>query len=283
VAQPDELLEIRTAIVTPGYFRALGAPLDAGRLLDHRDHAEAPPATLVNRAAVERWFDGESPLGRRLMLRGEPREVVGVIGDLPQHGLDRPAEPVAYYPHPQLPGRSLQMVVRTSGDPLALAPDVRRLVRDVDPELPLAEPRPLSSIVAGSVAQPRFYAALLALFAAVALVLALVGIFGVTSYSVAQRRREIGIRIALGARRRGVVALVMRRALALCAVGLAAGAAVAFGATRVMESQLFGVTATDPATFAAVLGLLAASAAAASLVPARRAAAVDPVVALRGE
>jgi putative ABC transport system permease protein len=175
------------------------------------------------------------------------------------------------------------MVVRTSGDPLALAPDIRRLVREVDPELPLAEPRPLSSIVAGSVAQPRFYAALLGLFAAVALALALVGIFGVTSYSVAQRRREIGIRIALGARRRGVVALVMRRALALCAVGLAAGAAVAFGATRVMESQLFGVTASDPATFAAVLALLAASAAAASLVPARRAAAVDPVVALRGE
>ena len=282
-ARPEELLEIRTAFVTPGYFRALGAPLLAGRPLDRRDHAEAPLVVVVNQAAVERWFDGESPLGRRMLLRGEPREVVGVVGDLPQLGLDRPAEPVAYYPHPQLPGRTLQMVVRTSGEPLALAGDVRRLVREVDSELPLAAPRPLSDVVAESVARPRFYTTLLGLFAAVALVLALVGIFGVMSYSVAQRTREIGVRIALGARRREVVAMVLRRALALAGIGLLAGLLVALAATRVMESQLFGVTATDPWTFAGVLALLAASAVAASLVPARRAAAVDPVVALRGE
>jgi putative ABC transport system permease protein len=279
----DDLLEIRAAWVTPGYFQALGTHLLAGRSLDERDREGAAPVVLVNEAAVERWFDGASPVGRRLELNGVPREVVGVVGDLPHLGLDQASEPTTYLPHAQLPGRTLQMVVRSSGDPLALTPDVRRLLREIDPELPVAEPEPLASVVASSVAQPRFYATLLALFAAVALVLALVGIFGVMSYAVAQRTREIGIRMALGARRRAMVAMVLRRALALCGVGLAAGAAVALAATRVMESQLFGVTATDPWTFVVVLALLAASAMVASLVPARRAAAVDPMVALRGE
>ncbi|HEX2165381.1 MAG TPA: ABC transporter permease [Thermoanaerobaculia bacterium] len=282
--RPDELLEIRTVWATPGYLAAIGTPLLAGRSFGDEDREGSAPVVLVNRAAVERWFDGESPLGRRLQLRGESREVVGVVGDLPQLGLDRPAEPVAYYPYAQLPGRTLAMVVRSaSGDPLALAGDVRRLVRRVDPELPVAEPQPLSSLVDGSLAPARFYAALLGLFAAVALALALVGIFGVMSYAVAQRTREIGIRIALGARRGEVLGMVLRRALLVAGAGLLAGALVALAATRVMASQLFGVSATDPWTFAAVLVLLAASAAAASLVPARRAASIDPMLALRAD
>jgi putative ABC transport system permease protein len=280
---PDEVLEIRTAWVTPGYFRALGTPVIAGRPFGAGDREGAPLVTVINQAAVERWFDGESPLGRRLGLRGEPREVVGVVADLPQLGLDRPAEPVAYYPHAQLPGRTISLVVRSEGDPAALVPEVRRLVRQLDADLPLAEPQPLESLVAESVARPRFYAGLLALFASVALALALVGIFGVMSYVVAQRRREIGIRIAMGARQREVVRMVLLRALALTGGGLALGLLVALASTQALESQLYGVSATDPWTFAAVLALLAVSAAAASVVPARRAARVDPVVALRGE
>ena len=199
---------------TPDYFKAIGAPLKRGRLFTDLDQPKSPPVALLNEAAVRRWFPGQDPIGKRV-LSGGPREVVGIVGDVLQRTPGQPAAPQMFLPYTQRTGRSVRVIVRAQGDPLALAPSVREQIRALDPNLPLAEATPLQEMVSRSVARPRFYMSLLTLFAAVALALSATGIFGVMSYAVAQQSKEIGIRMALGARASDVLRSVVGRALAL--------------------------------------------------------------------
>ena len=275
------LPEMRVVRVTPTYFAALGTPLLGGRMLDERDDADAPLVVLFNRAAIGRWFPDGDPVGERILLGGTPREVVGVVGDVLQGAPNAPVEPEMYMPYAQSTGRSLALVVRGRGDMTALAPDIRRTVHALDAQLPVESIDPLTTVFSDAVARPRFFTLLLTLFAGLALVLAVVGIFGVMSFLVAQRAHEISIRMALGADRGRVIAMVVGSALRVAAIGLAAGLALALALGGVVRSQLFGVQPADPVTIAAVIVLLGGSAALASFIPARRAARMQPAAALR--
>ena len=278
---PNINAEIGMASVTPEYFKAIGTPLVRGRGLTDTDVATTQRVVLINEAGAKLWFPGEDPIGKRPVAGGFEREIVGIIADVLQRNPGQPALPQMYAPLAQRTTRTLRFVVRSAGDPLTLAPAVRNIVRTLDPNLPLADITPLDNLLTTSMARPRFYTSLLTLFAGVGLALAAIGIFGVLSYSVAQRSREISIRMALGAPASGVVRMIVRHAMALAIVGVAVGVVGAMALGRVIRSQLFGVSVTDPLTFGAVILMLLASAAAASYLPARRAAAVDPASALR--
>jgi putative ABC transport system permease protein len=277
---PDVNQEIAVASVTPDYFRAIGAPLRRGRMIDIRDHATAPLVALINEAGARKWFPDQDPLGRRVNI-GNVLEVVGIVGDVRQQNPGEPAAAQLFVPYAQRTSRSVRTVVRASGDPLALAGAIREQVRALDPNLPVGEFSPLDQVVARAVARPRFYTSLLTLFAAVALGLAATGVFGVMSYTVALRAREISIRMALGARTGDVLRSVVGRALALAGVGVVLGIAAALALGRVIQNQLFGVGLFDPVTLASVIAVLFASAGLASYLPARRAAGVDPASAFR--
>ena len=227
------------------------------------------------------WFDGANPIGRHVTAGPGSREIVGVVGDVLQRNPRVPAAPQLLLPFAQLPGRTVRFVVRTPGDPGPLMAEVQARMRALDPSLAVAELEPLDRLVAESVARPRFYAALVALFAALGLTLAAIGIFGVSSYTVVQQSREIGIRMALGARASEVVWLVVRRAVGLAGFGLALGLGVSGAFSRVLRTELFGVSPLDPLTLASVIAVLGAAAVAASYLPARRAAALDPNTVLR--
>jgi putative ABC transport system permease protein len=279
---PDVNQEIAVVSVTPDYFRTIGIALRRGRVFTDRDRNDAPQVAIINEAAIRRWFPNQDPIGRRVKLSGRSYEVVGVVADVLQRNPGEPAAPQLFMAYAQVTTRTIRIVMRTAGDPLALAPSVRNEIRAIDPNLAIAEFTPLDQLVARSVARPRFYTALLALFAGVALALAATGIFGVMSYAVAQRAREISIRMALGARTGSVILLIVGRAVALAALGLAIGIAAALALGRVIRQQLFGVPLVDPITLGVVVLVLIASATIASLVPARRAAGLDPGTALRG-
>jgi predicted lysophospholipase L1 biosynthesis ABC-type transport system permease subunit len=246
---------------------------------------------VVSATAGRMLFDGADPLGHRFDLgtgmglgRGRVGgEVVGVVGDVKDASLRAPARPLVYAVHRQFPVGYLQVVLRTTGDPLALAEPARRAVAEVDPNVPLYQVRTLEQLLGASVAQARFMTMVLGLFATIALVLAAVGIYGVIAYAVAQRTRELGIRLALGARAADILWLILRQGAVLGGLGVALGLAGALLATRALERLLYQVTPSDPSTFTAgAVGLLAV-ALVASYLPARRAAGVDPVEALRHE
>ena len=277
---PDVNQEIAVASGTPEYFKAIGAPLIRGRLFTEADQPKSPMVALLNEAAAKKWFPNQDPIGRRV-LSGGPREVVGIVGDVLQRTPGQPAVAQMFVPYAQRTGRTIRLIVRTNGDPMTLASAVREQVRALDPNLPLPQATPLQDVVARSVARPRFYMSLLTLFAAVALVLSATGIFGVMSYSVAQQSKEIGIRMALGASALDVLRSIVGRALALAGLGVIVGIAAALVLANLIRSQLFGVSAFDPATVAAVVVVLLVSAALASLLPASRAARIDPVRAFR--
>ena len=277
---PDVNQEIAVASGTPEYFKAIGAPLIRGRLFTEADQPKSPMVALLNEAAAKKWFPNQDPIGRRV-LSGGPREVVGIVGDVLQRTPGQPAVAQMFVPYAQRTGRTIRLIVRTNGDPMTLASAVREQVRALDPNLPLPQATPLQDVVARSVARPRFYMSLLTLFAAVALVLSATGIFGVMSYSVAQQSKEIGIRMALGASALDVLRSIVGRALALAGLGVIVGIAAALVLANVIRNQLFGVSAFDPATVAAVVVVLLVSAALASLLPASRAARIDPVRAFR--
>ena len=277
---PDVNQEIAVASATPDYFKAIGAPLKRGRLINELDQPKSPPVVLINEAGVRKWFPDQDPIGKRV-LSGGPRTVVGIVGDVLQRTPGQPAVPQLFMPYSQRTSRTIRLVVRTGGDPLALAPAVREQIRALDPNVPLGQVTPLRDTVSRSVARPRFYMSLLTLFAAVALLLSATGIFGVMSYAVTQQSKEIGIRMALGARAGDVVRSVVGRALRLAGLGVIAGVAAALILGGIIRSQLFGVSVFDPATLAAVILVLMASAALASLLPASRAARIDPVATFR--
>ena len=278
---PDVNQEIAVASVTADYFRAIGSPLQRGRLFTALDHEKAPPVALINEAAAKRWFPNQDPIGRRVVSGPSPREVVGIVGDVLQRNPGQPAVPQMFLPYAQRTSRSVRLIVRAQGDAIALAPAVRDQIRSLDPNLPLADVVPLNDMVSRSIARPRFYMSLLTLFAAVALALSATGIFGVMSYTVAQQSKEIGIRIALGARTGDVLRGIVGRALTLAGAGVGAGIIVALALGRLIRNQLFGVNVFDPLTLTVVITVLLASAAVASLLPARRAASIDPMHAFR--
>ena len=277
---PNVNAEIGVARVTPEYFQAIGTPMVRGRMFSEQDGPGSPLVAVINEAGMKFWFGGEDPVGRTIVT-GTERQIVGVVSDVLQRNPGQPAQPQLYLPWAQSTTRSVRFIVRGTGDPLALAPAIRSEVRALDPNLPLMEFLPLGDLVSESMARPRFYTALLTLFAAVALALAGTGIFGVMSYSVAQRSREISIRMALGAQAAGVVRMIVSRAMLLAAIGVGIGVVASMLLGRVLRSQLFGVSSWDPVTIVAVVLVLVTSALVASWWPARRAAAVDPVNALR--
>jgi len=277
-------------IVGGDYFRAAGIPLVSGRPFDGHDNAASPHVLVISHSLARQLWPHDDPLGKHI----DPGfgdagwyTVVGVAGDVKQVGLEESASPAIYLPYEQSPVPFLMadmtLVVRTASDPLSAAPDVRRAIESVDPELPLFDVASMEQRVYRSVSEPRLNTALLAIFAALALILATVGIYGVMSYMVTQRTREIGLRMALGAGRgevlRGVLAQGARRAIAGIAIGLLGSLIL----TRFLSTLLFGVRATDPVTFVAVPTLLAAVALLASYIPARRATRIDPMAALRCE
>jgi putative ABC transport system permease protein len=274
-----------TFSISPDYFRAMGIPLFRGRYPTEQDTPGATPVILVSRMMAERYWPNADPIGQSLTLTGEtaPREIIGVVGDVKSLSLERDPQPAAYIPYLQSNWPLSVLVVRADGDPLSLAGAVRRSVQAVDPELPLYDVKTMSGWLSESVARRRFALFLLATFAAVALALAALGIFGVISYTVAQRTQEIGIRMALGAQTGDVLRLIIRQGMALTICGVALGLIASFALTRFMESLLYGVSATDPVTLAFVSLLLALVALVACYVPARRAMKVDPMIALRYE
>jgi putative ABC transport system permease protein len=262
-------------------------PVVRGRSFDERDDADSPMVAVINETLARKAFAGEDPVGKRLTVwRDEkfPREIVGVVGEAKPEGLDSDPMFQIYVPERQdAAWGGLSLVVRTQGDPAALTQAVRGEVRALDPAQPVYDVKTMAQVLSDSTAYRRVTMFLMAGFAAVALLLAAVGIYGVVSYAVAQRTREIGIRVALGAQRKDVLRLVLRQGGALVAAGVAAGVVAALAATRALSSLLYGVSATDASVFALVPALLVAVALAACLVPARRATKVDPMVALRYE
>jgi predicted permease len=290
LSRPDQRTpQANLVFVSPHYFRALGVPLLRGRPFGGEDRAESRKVAMVSAALARRYLRGGDAVGRRIKTGGPERpknswmEIVGVVGDLRYDGLASAAEPALYEPLAQASWNEMFLVVRSFAEPEALAPALRRAVSSLDRDLPLANVRTMGQRLSEAVAQPRFRTFVLGAFSALALLLAAVGVFGLIAYTVAQRTHELGIRMALGARRAEVLRLVLAAGGRLVAAGMAIGAVAALGMSRLLSSLLFGISATDPATFALAFSLLPLVALAASLSPARRATRLDPASVLRSE
>jgi len=270
-------------VVTPNYFRAMGIPLRSGRTISERDDQGAPHVAVVNEALARWQWPGNDPIGERISIGGEEREIIGVVGDVRHFGFDTPPRPEAYVPYYQDPWPFLALVVRTDADPASLAGAVRRQVLAVDGDQPVHSVSTMEQVLSDSIRQGRFTMLLLGLFAGVAIALAMVGIYGVMSYSVNQRLHEIGIRMALGAERPEVLRLTLGWGLKLVSAGAILGLLASVALTRLMSSLLYGISATDPMVFVSVTLLLLSVAAVAAFVPAQHAARSDPLRVLRHE
>ena len=288
-AQGESAPVAEELLVSADYFRLLGVPVVRGRAFTDADRSDAPPVAIVNETLARRYFAGRDAVGQWLQT-GDPDPestrlaIVGVVPDVKYQGLDAATEPTIYVPYAQNRWwRSMYLLVRASGDPMALVPAVRAAVAAADPEVPLQEVRTLDGLMFESVAAPRFRAGLLGAFGVVALLLAGAGIYGVLSYTVSQRQRETGVRLALGARRADIVRLIVRDGMRLALLGVAVGALMAAALTRLMRGVLYEVSPLDPVTFGTMALFLAVVGLAACVVPARRASRVDPMVSLRGE
>jgi predicted permease len=287
---PAQQPSMDVAIATPGYFRAMGIEILRGRGFTSADDERAPQVVVLSEAAVRRHFPDEDPIGKRIRLglgRGRGRkaggEVVGVVRDVKRRGLAKASPPEIYVPYAQFPLQSMAVVLRTDVPPRSLANAAERVVHELDAELPVVRIATLEEIVARSISEPRFYTLLLAAFAASALLLAALGLFGVMSYAVSQRTRELAVRLALGARQPALLRMVLREALALGLAGAALGLAGALLVSRSLSTLLYSVSPSDPVTLSLVALLLVATTLVAGYLPARRATRIDPVVALRAE
>ena len=273
-------------VVASDYFRTMGIPLLKGRNFTEHDTQKSPRVLIVSASLAHRFFPDEDPVGKKLIIEWAdsiPDEIVGVVGDILHDGLDSRPEPMIYWPEARMPYNFMTLVVRAHGDPMSMASTVIREIRDIDPEQPVADVQPMNDVVAESVSRQRFNMLLLTVFAGLAVALAAVGIYGVMANGVTERTHEIGIRIALGAKRADVMRMVLGQGMAPALAGIAIGLAVAFVLTRLMKSLLFEVRATDPATYAGLSFALLLVALVACFVPAWRATSVDPTVALRYE
>jgi len=279
---PGVVQDAVISVASPGYFRAMGIALRRGRLFDARDTREAPAVALINESLARRYFPNQDPIGRRLQAGGSV-QIARVVANVRQLNLTTEPKPQIYLPHAQCSWPSMTLVVRTAADPAAMAAALRHELRTMDKARPLSNIKTAGQIFSEAVAERRFSMLLLALFAALALSLAAIGLYGVIAYSVSQRTHEFGVRMALGAEPGDVLRLVLRQGLSMAFLGLAIGIAAALALTRLLGSLLYGVTATDPLTFSSVVVLLLAVALLASYLPARRAARTAPMVALKYE
>jgi putative ABC transport system permease protein len=285
--QKDKLGTADYCAVSPAYFRALGIPLVRGRLFEERDGSSAPHVALISESLARSRWKNADPIGATIEFGNmdgdlRPLTVVGIVGDTREYGLEQPARPTLYVNLMQRPKFSVTVVMRSSADPRAIASGARDILKEVAPDVP-PRFRTFEQIYSASLGARHFNLTLVGVFAGTALILAIAGIYGVMTYSVTQRRREIGVRIALGASRRQVFRIVVGQGLMTTAIGVTIGILVALGLTRTIESLLFDVTPNDPVTFAAVVAVLTSVAIAACYLPARRATDVDPVEALRQE
>ncbi len=293
---PSEALQAQYRVVTPGYFRTLGVPLLQGRDLTESDGPTSAGVAVINETMARRFWPNENPIGKHIRPAFRKTQVpwrpdatarwltiIGVVGDVKEFRLNDPSPPEMYLSYLQSPSSLMFLVVRTASFPATLAATVQSEIRQVDRDQPVSDIRTMDAALSDAVAQPRFNLQLLGVFAALAVILSAVGVYGVTSYAVTQRTREIGIRMALGAEPSDVLGMMARQGLRLILIGVLIGLAAAAGLTRVLSSLLFGVSPTDPAIFAGVTLLLVAIAMLAGYLPARRAARVDPMTALRQE
>jgi predicted permease len=286
---PNDGPTARYHYVSPDYFRTVGVPLLAGRFTSNTDGQDAPRVILINQAMAELYWPGESAVGKRITFINQPKSdkdwfnVIGVVGDVKDFPHSAAAVPAFYWALTQQTQRQVILAVRSSADPLSLAEAVRNEVRALDPDLPLADIKPLETVAATALASQRFTLWLVGFFAGTALLLAALGIYSVLSYLVAQRTQEIGVRMALGAQFGDVLKLVIRQGMTLVLLGVIFGLVAAFGLTRLMKGLLYQVSATDPLTFVAIGLLLTLVALLACWLPARRATKVDPMIALRCE
>jgi putative ABC transport system permease protein len=279
---PDTAVPIDWRVVSSGYFQTMGMTVVGGRDFDERDDRAAPATVIVSQATAQQFWGRDDPIGRviRIVAGGRDFTIVGVVTDVRQSALNQES-PSMYFSINARSWPTMDVALRTDLPPDTLLTDVRRTVRAIDPDLPIAQVRTMDEWVAASAAQPRLNAMLIGVFAVAALLLAAVGIYGVIAYSVTQRTREIGLRIALGAPRAAVLGLIVREGMSVGAAGIAAGVAAGLMLGRVLATLVFGVDVRDPRTYAAVVIALGLVALAATAIPARRAASVDPMIALR--
>jgi putative ABC transport system permease protein len=271
--------DIRTA--TPGYFQTMKIALLSGRFIDDRDYEGAPGTIVINDTMARRYFAGENPIGKVVRNPHGRGEVVGVVGDVKHYGLDSEPRAELFMPAWQQPLNGMALIVRTASDPNGFIETIRRQVLAIDAEQPIYDVSAMVDVVSRSVFLPRISMLLLVAFAISALLLAFVGIYGVVSYTVTERTRELGVRMALGADAAATVRLVLGRSMLLVAAGTLCGLIASFAVTRTIAGLLYGVGPLDPLVFVGVSVLLAASGFVASVIPARRATRVDPIVALR--
>jgi putative ABC transport system permease protein len=284
---PGQEITTDVRVTDPGYFNAMGIPLLRGRNFTDIEASEARHVVLISEAMARKYFPGEDPIGKRVTVpmseKPVPTEIVGIVGDVKYESLVDEAKPAVYFPHSELTYSFMTLVVRTTADPADMASALRSEVRAIDPDQPVSDVRTMDQVMSDTLSRARFNTLLLGLFAGLATLLAAVGIFGVMNYSVTLRTHEIGIRVALGAQQGRLLMLILRQGLLLTLTGIGIGLAGAFALTRVLSGMLFGVGATDPATFAAIVLLLAVVSLIACYIPARRATKVDPMIALRYE
>jgi putative ABC transport system permease protein len=281
--QPGEHPVAERFDVGPDYFATMRIPLIRGRQLDETDRRGTPPVALVNETFARRYFAGDDPIGQQVTMLGGPLTIVGIVGDVQPLHDGQPTEPQIYWPYRQRPRWATFLAIRTAGDPAAATRPIEDRLKALDPDMQVGTFRTMEALIGRQLVQPRFNMLLIGVFGCVALALAAIGIYGVISYSVAQRTREIGVRVALGADEKSILRTVAGRGMTLTLLGIAIGLAAALGLTRVLTSLLVGVRPTDPLTFAAIVLILATVALLACYLPARRATRVHPVVALRSE
>jgi putative ABC transport system permease protein len=288
VPSPADLPHSDYIRVSASYFETMGITLLRGRSFSAADTSESAPVAIINETLARRIWPGEDPIGKRLKQGRPPsdepwREVIGVIDDIKMDGVDQPTSMQTYLLYSQDPGAGIGVVVRTQGDPLAVAASVEQAIHSIDKDLAVYSIWTMDQVLGNSLAQRRLTLVVLASFAALALLLAAVGVYGVISYGVRQRTHELGIRMALGAQARDLLRLILAQGLKLALLGVALGLGAAWALTRWMESLLFGVRPTDPLTFGVIAGGLLCVALVACWIPARRATKVDPMLALRHE
>lgn len=283
--KPEDTASANFRLVSPGYLQAMGIPLKRGRDFNDHDTRDSTPVALINETLAKHYFANEDPIGKQLNIEGQqaPREIVGIIGDVKQIKLDAEVKSEIYVPFFQIAVPAMNIVVRTTTDPGSMTSAVLQQISRVDPDQPVYQVKTMDEYLGESMAQRRLSTVLLGVFAALALILAALGVYGMMSYLVSQRTREIGVRMALGARQLDILKLVVRHGMWLSILGIAVGVAAALLLTRIMTSSLYGISASDPLTYVGISALLALIALLACLIPARRALKVDPIIALRYE